>query len=100
MPTGAAVQHEATISDVNPIAPPSGVNRRVLLSALALLPALSGPLRPDSAPAQTATTGDLLPSWSDVPAKQAIFDFVRATSDRSSPSYVSPEDRIAGSTRT
>src|SRR4030095_6441415 len=29
------------------------------------------------------------------PAKQAIFDFVRATINRSSPSYVFPEDRIA-----
>ena len=38
---------------------------------------------------------DLLPSWNDGPAKQAIFDFVRATIDRSSPSYVFPEDRIA-----
>ena len=48
-----------------------------------------------SAPAQTATPGGLLPSWNDGAAKQAIFDFVRATSDRSSPSYVVPEDRIA-----
>jgi hypothetical protein len=37
----------------------------------------------------------LLPSWNDGAAKQAIFDFVRATIDRSSPSYVFPEDRIA-----
>jgi phosphoglycolate phosphatase-like HAD superfamily hydrolase len=80
---------------VNSIAPFSEVNRRVLLSALAVLPALSGALRPVSAPAQTATAGDLLPSWSDGPAKQAILGFVRTTTDRSSPSYVSPEDRIA-----
>jgi phosphoglycolate phosphatase-like HAD superfamily hydrolase len=68
------------------------MNRRVLLSMMALLPALSGPLIPVSAPAQT---GGLLPSWNDGPARQAILDFVRATSDRSSPSYVVPEDRIA-----
>ena len=74
-------------------APSSGINRRVLLSTLALLPALSGPLLPDSAPAQTP--GGLLQSWNEGPAKQAILDFVRATIDRSSPSYVSPEDRIA-----
>jgi phosphoglycolate phosphatase-like HAD superfamily hydrolase len=80
---------------MNPIAPSSGMNRRVLLSTLALLPALSGPLLPTSAPAQTATPGGLLPSWSEGPAKQAILDFVRATIDRSSPSYVSPEERIA-----
>ena len=45
--------------------------------------------------AQTATTNDLLPSWSDGPAKQAILDFMRTTIDRLSPSYVLPEDRIA-----
>ena len=80
---------------MNPIAPSSGVNRRVLLSTLALLPAISGPLLPVDAPAQTATTARLLPSWNDGPAKQAIFDFVRATTDQSTPSYVLPKDRIA-----
>src|SRR6266566_2611482 len=75
------------------IAPSSGINRRVLLSTLALLPALSAPLLSVSAPAQTP--GGLLQSWNEGPAKQAIFDFVRATIDRSSPSYVSREDRIA-----
>jgi phosphoglycolate phosphatase-like HAD superfamily hydrolase len=78
---------------MKPIAPSSGINRRVLLSTLALLPALSGPLLPVSAPAQTP--GGLLPSWNEGPAKQAIFDFVRATIDQSSPSYVFPQDRIA-----
>jgi phosphoglycolate phosphatase-like HAD superfamily hydrolase len=78
---------------MKPTAPSSGINRRVLLSTLALLPALSGPFLPVSALAQTP--GGLLPSWNEGPAKQAIFDFVRATIDRSSPSYVSPEDRIA-----
>src|SRR6266511_3567221 len=78
---------------MKPTAPSSGINRRVLLSTLALLPALSGPLLPVSAPAQTP--GGLLPSWNEGPAKQAIFDFVRATIDRSSPHHVLPEDRIA-----
>ena len=73
----------------------SGINRRVLLSTLATLPALSTPFLSASAPAQTATSGGLLPSWNDGAAKQAIFDFVRATSDRSSASHVVPEDRIA-----
>ena len=71
------------------------MDRRALLASLALLPALSVPLFPVSATAQTATSGGLLPSWNDGAAKQAIFDFVRATSDRSSPSYVVPEERIA-----
>jgi phosphoglycolate phosphatase-like HAD superfamily hydrolase len=77
---------------MKPTAPSSGINRRVLLSTLALLPALSGALLSVSAAAQTPGG---LPSWNEGPAKQAIFDFVRATLDRSSPSYVSPEDRIA-----
>ena len=36
-----------------------------------------------------------MPSWNDGAAKQAILDFVRATTDQSSPSYVRPEERIA-----
>src|SRR5215472_3502936 len=81
---------------MQPIASSSRINRRAVLSTLALLPALSGPLLPVSALAQTATPGGgLLPSWNDGPAKQAISDFVRVTTDQSSPSYVSPEDRIA-----
>src|SRR5262245_22524249 len=79
---------------MNPIRA-SGVTRRVLLSTLATLPVVVGSLDPISAPAQTATSGGLLPSWNDGPAKQAIFEFVRSTIDRSSPSYVFPEDRIA-----
>ena len=61
----------------------------------ALLPAVSGLLRPVSAPAQTAASDSPLPSWNDGPAKQAILDFVRSTTDPSSPSHVRPEDRIA-----
>jgi phosphoglycolate phosphatase-like HAD superfamily hydrolase len=76
-------------------APCPGMDRRTLLASLALLPAFSVPLFPVSARAQTATSGGSLPSWNDGPAKQAIIDFVRATSDRSSASYVVPEDRIA-----
>jgi phosphoglycolate phosphatase-like HAD superfamily hydrolase len=44
-----------------------------------------------SAQAQT----DPLPSWNDGPSKQAIVDFVRATTDQSSPKFVPPEERIA-----
>lgn len=73
----------------------SGVSRRVLLSALAMLPTFSGVLFPVSSSAQTATSGAPLASWNDGAAKQAIFDFVRATTDRASPNYVSPEGRIA-----
>jgi phosphoglycolate phosphatase-like HAD superfamily hydrolase len=80
---------------MKPIARHPGIDRRALVSTLALLPVLSAPLLPASAPAQTTTSGGLLPSWNDGAAKQAIFDFVRATIDRSSPNYVFPEDRIA-----
>ena len=66
------------------IVPRSGVNRRVLLSALAALPSLSGTLLSVSASAQTGTAAELLPSWNDGPAKQAILDFVHATTERAS----------------
>ena len=71
-----------------------GVNRRALISSLALLPALSAALRPGSAPAQ-ATQGPPLASWNEGPAKQAILDFVRATTDQASPKFVPPVNRIA-----
>ncbi|MCI0333602.1 MAG: haloacid dehalogenase-like hydrolase [Planctomycetes bacterium] len=38
---------------------------------------------------------DPLPSWNDGPAKQAIVQFVRDTTDKSSPKFVPPEERIA-----
>jgi phosphoglycolate phosphatase-like HAD superfamily hydrolase len=38
---------------------------------------------------------DPLPSWNDGAAKKAIIEFVWATTDKSSPKYVSPEKRIA-----
>jgi phosphoglycolate phosphatase-like HAD superfamily hydrolase len=65
------------------------LSRRAVLAGLAALPAASMTLGPAVAQAGP------LPSWNDGPAKQAIFDFVRATIDRTSPSYVFPEDRIA-----
>ena len=37
----------------------------------------------------------MLPSWNDGPAKQAILDFVRDTTDGASPKFVRPEERIA-----
>src|SRR5262249_49204224 len=75
----------------------SSIDRRAVVSTLALLPALSGVLLPASAEAQQAQVaqGTVLPSWNGGPAKQAIVDFVRTTTDRSSPNYVAPEERIA-----
>jgi phosphoglycolate phosphatase-like HAD superfamily hydrolase len=72
-----------------------GIDRRALLSALTVLPAFSSPLVAASAQAQTATSTGVLPSWNEGAAKQAIVDFVRTTTDRASPTFVSPEERIA-----
>ena len=80
---------------MKPIVSFPGVTRRGLLATLATLPVLSAPLLPVSASAQTATSTDPLPSWNDGPAKQAIIDFVGATTDNASPNYVPPEERIA-----
>src|SRR5215510_5816843 len=46
-----------------------------------------------AAPALAQT--DPLPSWNAGPAKKAIVEFVRATTDEASPGYVTPEERIA-----
>ncbi len=71
-----------------------GIDRRTLVSGLALLPVLSGTLLSTAAQAQV-TAGAPLASWNDGPAKQAIIDFVRATTDRASAKFVLPEERIA-----
>ena len=72
----------------------SGIDRRTLLTTLALLPALSAPPLSVSASAETASSGPL-PSWNEGSAKQAILDFVRDTTDRASPKFVPSEERIA-----
>jgi phosphoserine phosphatase len=45
--------------------------------------------------AEGQSQGDPLPSWNDGPAKAAMLRFVRDTTDKSSPKYVEPTDRIA-----
>ena len=74
------------------IIPRPVLNRRVLLSGLAAPVVLSG-LRLTAAQAQLQ--GSPLASWNDGPAKQAILDFVRVTTDPASPKFVPPEERIA-----
>ena len=69
-----------------------GPNRRLVLGALATLPALPGLLDTTDAQARTAAP---LASWNDGRAKQAILEFVRATTDKAKPTYLAPEDRIA-----
>ncbi len=66
-----------------------GLSRRFVLGALAAMPALPGLL--DARAADAAP----LASWNDGPAKQAILDFIRATTDPSSKTFVPPEERIA-----
>jgi phosphoglycolate phosphatase-like HAD superfamily hydrolase len=43
----------------------------------------------------TTQAQDPLPSWNDGPTKQAIVDFVKATTTQGSPQFVPPEARIA-----
>jgi phosphoglycolate phosphatase-like HAD superfamily hydrolase len=69
----------------------SGINRRVLLSTLAVLPT-PVPLLSTPALAQEASQ---LPSWNDGPAKQAILTFVATTTDPASRDFVPPQQRIA-----
>ena len=66
--------------------------RRVdpLLGGLAALPALPGLLDARAAQAQAAMP---LASWNDGPPKQAILDFIRATTDPSSKDFAPPEER-------
>lgn len=72
----------------------SCIDRRALLTTMALLPALSALPLSVSASALPASS-DPLPSWNEGSAKQAILDFVRDTTDRASPKFVAPEERIA-----
>src|SRR5271167_4188047 len=83
---------------MTPSNPFSSISRRALVSTAAALPALSGTLLSLSTPARAddlPTQGDPLPSWNDGATKQAILDFVRATTDPSSKDLVPPEERIA-----
>jgi phosphoglycolate phosphatase-like HAD superfamily hydrolase len=74
--------------------PSRGIDRRALVSSLTLFPALSTTLLFSPVRAQT-TTNEPLPSWNEGHAKQAILDFVRATTDQGSSKFLPPEERIA-----
>ena len=63
-----------------------------MLSGLAAMPAFAAQFDATAAEAQTATP---LASWNDGPVKQAILDFVRATTDPSSKEFVPLEERLA-----
>ena len=72
----------------------SGIDRRALVSNLVLLPALSTTLLSSPVKAQT-TASPPLASWNEGPAKQAILDFVRVTTDQGTSKFVPAGDRIA-----
>ncbi len=46
-------------------------------------------------PAAMAASDDPLPSWNDGPSRQAIIEFVQATTREGSPHFVPPAERIA-----
>jgi phosphoglycolate phosphatase-like HAD superfamily hydrolase len=58
-----------------------------LITALSLLLILSSN--------RIATAQDPLPSWNDGPARQAIIEFVKATTTEGSPQFVPPDERVA-----
>jgi len=78
---------------MNPAGPPLKLGRRTLISALPVLGAAAAALVPAIAAAQPPSA--VLPSWNDGPAKQAILDFVRATTDQASLKFVPQAERIA-----
>jgi hypothetical protein len=77
---------------MKPIAPFSGIDRRrILLSTFAVIPALTGPLRPTSALAQAQP----LPSWNEGTVKSSITDFVTRITTQGGPGFVPVDQRIA-----
>ena len=65
------------------------ITRRDLLKTSAAIAALS------AVPHVAEAADDPLPAWNDGSAKQAILSFVKDTTDKSSPKYVQPKDRVA-----
>jgi len=73
------------------------ISRRILLSTLAALSTLSATQAqsPPGSPALRPSPADPLATWNEGPAKQAILDFVRVTTDKASPRFVPLGERIA-----
>jgi len=72
-----------------------GPNRRVVLGGLAALPLLRAALAGAQTGAGDLPPGDPLPSWNDGPAKAAIIELVKSTTDAANPNFVAPEARVA-----
>ncbi|MCA3586198.1 MAG: haloacid dehalogenase-like hydrolase [Methylocystis sp.] len=73
----------------------SRLNRRAVLSALALLSAAPAAFLPATVRAQSVNASDPLPSWNEGPTKQSILTFVAAVTREGSPNFVPPAERIA-----
>jgi phosphoserine phosphatase len=71
--------------------PSAVLSRRLLLSTMALAPALTGLLRTNAALAQA----DPLPSWNDGATKSSISQFVARVTTQGGPDFVPPDQRIA-----
>ncbi len=75
------------------------VGRLAIWALCAVMLATAGCSAPSTSPASNSKAPipatDPLPSWNGGSAKQAILEFVKTTTDKSSPKFVPPEDRIA-----
>jgi phosphoglycolate phosphatase-like HAD superfamily hydrolase len=75
--------------------------RLALLSSILIILTLvscsnnPAPTSPTAGHPAATVAADPLPSWNDGPAKQAILDFVKTTTDKNNPKFIAPEDRIA-----
>ncbi len=71
------------------------MQRRTVLKALGAMLA-AGPAAPFIVfGSEAELADDPLPSWNDGPAKKAILEFVRATTEKDAKTFVPPEQRIA-----
>jgi phosphoglycolate phosphatase-like HAD superfamily hydrolase len=76
----------------------SSVTRRVLFPAFAALAAILVPITlacSGLAALPQDGSADPLPSWNDTTTKQAIVEFVKATTEKGKPTFVPAEERIA-----
>ncbi len=69
------------------------IDRRMMLSSMAMVPLLTVAVRSTSAVAQAQR--DPLPSWNDGATKASIVDFVARVTTQGGPYFVPPEQRIA-----
>jgi len=69
------------------------IDRRILLSSMAMVPLLTVAVRSTSAVAQAQR--DPLPSWNDGSTKASIVDFVARVTTQGAAYFAPPEQRIA-----